>query len=172
MLKKIILVLGSVGVLMASTFNLNETKSEVYYEAKKDQFFSTYTIIGINKGLSGSLVKYEDGYKGSLTVDAFSFITDSERRDSNVKEHLNSDKYKFITFEYVLDKNIVKGTIHINGVSKKISFPVVVKEDKSELLVSGKITIKYSDFNIETPSNLILTAHDDLVIGAKLYFNK
>ena len=32
------------------------------------------------------------------------------------------------------------------------------------------LSIKYSDFGVETPSNIILSAHEDLVIGAKLYF--
>ena len=60
----------------------------------------------------------------------------------------------------------------INGVSKEIAFPVRMSEENGQLFVEGNITIKYTDFNMETPSNLILSAHDDLVIGAKLYFNK
>ena len=172
MVKKIALVLASAVVLMAGDITLDTTKSEVFYEAKKDQFFSTYTILGMNKMLTGSLQKLPNGYRGKLSIDALSFVTDSERRDSSVKEHLHTDKYKLMTYQYELHNSEASGTMTINGVSKELIFPVHINEDNNQLFVEGNITIKYSDFNIEAPSNLILSAHDDLVIGAKLYFDK
>ena len=172
MIKKIVLVLVSAVVLIAGDFSLNKSKSEVYYEAKKDQFFSTYTILGLNKGLSGTLQKLPKGYRGVLNVNSFSFLTDDKRRDNNVKEHLNSDKHKLIVYRFELHDNVAAGNMTINGVTKEISFPVKMEENDVYLSVEGNITIKYSDFDVETPSNLILSAHDDLVIGAKLHFNK
>lgn len=44
MVKKIALFLATSIALMAGSLTLDSTKSEVYYQAKKDQFFSTYTI--------------------------------------------------------------------------------------------------------------------------------
>ena len=172
MVRKIALLWVSAVAVMAGELTLDTSKSEVFYEAKKDQFFSTYTIVGVNNGLSGSLQKLPNGYRGTLSVEAFSFVTDSESRDSNVKEHLHSEKYKLITYKYELHNNQASGTMRINGVSKEIVFPVHIDEKNNQLFVEGNITIKYSDFNVETPSNLILSAHDDLIIGAKLYFEK
>ena len=172
MVKKIVLVLASAVVLMAGDMTLDTTKSEVFYEAKKDQFFSTYTILGINKMLTGSLQKLPNGYRGKLSIDALSFVTDSERRDSSVKEHLHTDKSKLMTYQYELHNSEASGTMTINGVSKELTFPVHIKEENNQMFVEGNITVKYSDFNMEAPSNLILSAHDDLVIGAKLYFDK
>ena len=172
MIKKIALLAVSTLALVAGDYTLDTSKSEAYYEAKKDQFFSTYTILGVNRGLSGSLQKLTNGYSGELNVDVFGFDSEDSRRDGNVEEHLNGETYKFMTYNYVLQDNEASGTMTINGVSKEIAFPVEMKEEQGQLFVEGNITIKYTDFGLETPSNLILSAHDDLVIGAKLYFNK
>ncbi len=172
MVKKIALLLASTVILMAGELVLDTSKSEAYYEAKKDQFFSTYTILAINKGLNGSLVKLPGGYRGSLSIDVFSFDSKDERRDDNVEGYLNAENYKLMTYKYELRDKEARGIMTINGVSKTITFPVTMKEENAQLFVEGNITIKYTDFGIETPSNLILSAHDDLVIGAKLYFNK
>ena len=157
--------------LGASDFTLDTSKSEVYYEAKKEQFFNTYTILGINRGLSGSLEKTEHGYKGELSIDVFMFDSDDSYRDDNVEEYLNVDTHKLMTYDYEIRDNTVVGDMKINGVTKKIAFPVTLKDENSQLFVEGNISIKYSDFNVETPSNFFLRAHEDLVIGAKLYFN-
>ena len=154
-----------------SDFTLDTSKSEVYYEAKKEQFFNTYTILGINRGLSGSLEKTEHGYKGELSIDVFMFDSDDSYRDDNVEEYLNVDTHKLMTYDYEIRDNTVVGDMKINGVTKKIAFPVTLKDENSQLFVEGNISIKYSDFNVETPSNFFLRAHEDLVIGAKLYFN-
>ena len=49
MLKKIVLVLAAATVLAAGDLTLDAAKSEVFYEAKKDMFFGTYTVIGVNR---------------------------------------------------------------------------------------------------------------------------
>ena len=172
MVRKTILLLASTVVLMADDMTLDTTKSEVFYEAKKDQFFSTYTVLGINKMLTGSLQRLPNGYRGELTVHARAFVTDSTRRDSSVKEYLHTDTYRLMTYRYELHNGKASGTMRINGVRKELTFPVHMSEVGNQLSVEGNITVKYSDFNIETPSNLVLSAHDDLVIGAKLYFDK
>lgn len=172
MIKKIVLLVVSTLALVAGDYTLDTGKSEAYYEARKDQFFSTYTILGVNHGLTGSLVELPSGYRGELSVDVFSFDSDDTRRDGNVEEHLNGETYKFVTYKYALYDNEASGTMTINGVSKEISFPVTMQEKDGKLFVEGNISIKYSDFGMETPSNLILSAYDDLIIGAKLYFNK
>ncbi|WP_345976135.1 YceI family protein [Sulfurimonas sp. HSL3-7] len=155
----------------ASDFTLDTNKSYVYYEAKKKQFFNTYPVRGINRGLSGSLEKRELGYKGKLRIDVFTFDSNDSYRDDNVEEYLNAETYKLMTYDYEIRENIAEGDMKINGVTKKITFPVTLKDENGQLFIEGNIRIRYSDFNIETPSNFFLRAHDDLVIGAKLYFN-
>ncbi len=172
MIKKIALFLVSTVVLIAGDYTLDSSKSEAYYEAKKDQFFSTYTILSVNKGLSGFLQELPNGHRGELNVDVYAFDSDDTRRDENVEEELNAETFKAITYKYELHDNEAKGMMTINGVSQEIVFPVEMSEADGQLLVEGNITIKYTDFNIETPSNFILSAHDDLLIGARLYFNK
>jgi len=155
----------------ASDFTLDTSKSYVYYKAKKKQFFNTYPILGINRGVSGSLEKRELGYKGKLTIDVSTFDSDDSYRDDNVAEYLNAETHKFMTYDYEIRENLAEGDMKINGVTKKTTFPVTLKDENGQLFIEGNISIKYSDFNIETPSNFFLRAHEDLVIGAKLYFN-
>lgn len=172
MVKKMTLLLASTLIMFASDYTLDTTKSEVYYDAKKEQFFSTHTVIGINKGLSGTLEKSDGELYGKLNIDVLKFDSDSSKRDSNVAEHMNAETHPFVTYSYMIADNRASGTMMVNGVSKEISFPVVIQEKDGELFVEGNISIKYSDFGMETPGNFILSAHDDLVIGARLYFNK
>ena len=121
--------------------------------------------------MSGSLEKTELGYKGELSIDVFTFDSDDSYRDDNVEEYLNVDTHKLMIYDYEIRDNTVVGDMKINGVTKKIAFPVTLKDENSQLFVEGNISIKYSDFNVETPSTFFLRAHEDLVIGAKLYFN-
>ena len=172
MVKKIVFLLASVIMALASEYTLDTSKSEVYYDAKKDQFFSTYTVIGLNKTLSGSLQTAGATLKGNLKIDVLKFVSDSEKRDENVAEHMNAPTQPFVTFTYIIANNTARGEMSINGVTQNISFPVSIKESASELSVDGNITVKYTDFGMETPSNFILSAHDELVIGARLYFKK
>lgn len=172
MLKKITLLLASTLIMFASDYTLDTTKSEVYYDAKKEQFFSTHTVIGVNKGLSGSLKKTNGKLYGKLKIDVLKFDSEDSRRDGNVAEHMNAKTHPFVTYNYTITNNRASGMMMVNGVTKKISFPVVIEEKGGKLFVKGNISLKYNDFGMETPGNLILSAHDDLVIGARLYFNK
>jgi polyisoprenoid-binding protein YceI len=155
----------------ASDFTLDTNRSYVYYEAKKKQFLNTYPVRGVNRGLSGSLEKSELGYKGTLSIDVLTFDSDDSYRDDNVEEYLNAETYKLMTYDYEIRENLAEGDMEINGVTKKITFPVTLKDENGQLFIEGNISIKFNDFNIETPSNFFLRAHEDLIIGAKLYFS-
>ena len=172
-MKKIVLTLMlSLSMLMASEYKLDQSKSKVYYDAKKDQFFSTYKIHGENTALSGFVNLDNNNIKGELYIDASKFTTDSSTRDSNVADDLNSATHPKITFIYEIKKGKASGIMSVNGVSKELTFDVIVEDQEKAVSISGEILIKYTDFGLETPSNLILSAHDTLTIGANLSFNK
>ena len=172
MLKVVVVLMTSWVLMFGAEYKLDESNSNVYYEAKKDQFFSTYTMLGINKLLSGVLVKEGDSISGELSIKANGFVTDSSKRDSNVAEHLNSETKPLISFVYTIEKMIANGVMIVNGISKELTFPVVINEDESQIQIDGNITVKYTDFGLEAPSNFILSAHEELVIGANLNFQK
>ena len=172
MLKVVVVLMTSWALTFGAEYKLDENSSNVYYEAKKDQFFSTYTMLGINKLLSGVLVKEGDSISGELSIKANGFVTDSSTRDGNVAEHLNSETKPLISFVYAIKDMQANGVMIVNGVSKELTFPVVMSEDETQIQVDGNITVKYADFGMEAPSNFILSAHEDLVIGAKLHFKK
>lgn len=172
MLKVIVVLMTSWVLMFGTEYKLDEENSNVYYEAKKDQFFSTYTMLAINKLISGSLVKEGDTFRGDLSIKANGFVTDSEKRDENVAEHLNSETKPLISFIYTINDMVANGEMIVNGVSKELSFPVVINEDKTQIQIDGNITVKYTDFGMKAPSNFILFGHEELIIGAKLHFQK
>lgn len=166
------LLIASAFSALAGDYTLDNTASEVYYEAKKEQFWSTHIILAKNSAIEGTLTESAGALGGKLIIDVMKFDSDNSMRDSNVEEHLNAEKYPNITYDYNLKNNQASGMMMVNGVRKEISFPVRMKEEGDTLYVEGNISIKYSDFGLETPSNLILSAHEDLVIGAKLHFKR
>ncbi len=169
---KLWLLLASLSIVLADDFVLDVNRSKAYYVAKKEQFFGTYTVVGSNKNLNGSLKRFSNGYKGIVKIDAASFESGNSFRDGHVREYLDAKKHKQIIYRYRLANDKSSGIITIKGVEKKIMFPVVVQETKDRIVVEGNVTVKYSDFGIETPSNIFLKAHEDLTIGAILYFDK
>ncbi len=171
-MKKIALLLASTIVMMASDYTLDNTKSEAYYEAKKEQFWSTHIILATNKGLEGTLKEDGEALHGTLNIDVFKFDSDSSKRESSVEDHLHAKEYPVITYDYTIFNNQASGKMTVNGVTKVLTFPVQMNKTADTLSIDGNISIKFSDFNVETPNNLILSAHEDLIIGARLYFKK
>lgn len=156
---------------MASDLLLDANLSKAYYIAKKDQFFGTYTVEGKSDKLRGSLQRTSNGYRGDLYIEAASFESGNFLRDKHVREYLHARKYRQISCSYDIRNNEATALLKVNGVSRRVVFPVVVERTDRYLLIEGNVSVKYSDFGIETPSNIILKAHDDLTIGARLYFD-
>lgn len=61
------------------------------------------------------------------------------------------------------------GDFTIAGVTRKVSFPVKVIQSGNQINFQGEVPIKFSDFNIVTPTNFmgLIKTHDD----AKIVFN-
>lgn len=150
-----------------------QNKSFAFYEAKKKQFFMTFDVISTSKTISGDLSKKDGICKGSIKIDARDFDSKNKIRDSHVKnDYLNTNKHPFITYSFEIVDNTTKGVISVNGVEKEISFPLNISVQEDIVSLDGKIEVKYSDFGIKTPANFILSAFDELNIGAKLFLKR
>lgn len=172
MIRGLLIVVVIMTALFGTEFKVAE-HSFGFYEAKKEQFFSTYEIRGVSKAVRGRVSKRNGTYTGFVRIDAGSFKSGSGMRDTHVREdYLQADIHPYITQTFTVSNGTAKGTITINGVAKKIAFPVEVVEEESGVIISGKAKVRYSDFNIKTPSNLILSAHEELFIGATLFLEQ
>ncbi len=173
MLRYIMSVILVVAVAFGSSEFYVAKHSFAFYEAKKEQFFSTLEIRGISRIVTGRAKKEGDAYRGELKIDARQFESGSGMRDSHVREkYLHTGSYPYITYVFTLSDGVSSGDITVHGVTKKVTFPIDVSESNGSLIVTGTVRVKYEDFGIETPSNLILRAHDDLLIGATLFLEE
>lgn len=166
--------------IYASNYRLNSESSNSYFKAVSDvMFFGSDTIIGINKNINGSLTKKEHTLNGFVEIDGASFDTQNSKRDSHIKEILNYDKFQKISFKIdseTKSEDIVylNGVLKLNGIEKPISIKVDKTISDNSLVYKGYTSIKYSDFNIKTPTlaGFIKKAKKSVEIGAKLVFIK
>lgn len=171
MLRHLILTSAMIGALMAGEYKV-QNNSFAYYQAKKEQFWLTIDIEGVSKSVTGNISENGGIYKGTIKIDASAFKSGDRMRDSHVSEdYLHSDKHPFITYKFEAQNGNSKGTMKVNGVEKQVSFPVKIAMENNQVAIEGEVRVKYTDFNIQTPANFILKAHEDLVIGAKLFFS-
>lgn len=152
-------------------YKINDN-SFAFYKAKKTQFWMTFDIEGISKTVTGSINKDENTCKGSIKIDIQDFDSQSKIRNEHVRDkYLNVSKYPFITYDFEITDGVSKGVLNVSGAEKQVSFPVKIAMENNQVAIEGEVRVKYTDFNIQTPANFILKAHEDLVIGAKLFFS-
>lgn len=169
MFKYLILTSSMIGALMAGEYTIQD-KSFSFYEAKKEQFWTTHDIKGISKYLTGTVSEKNGKYEGFIKIDARKFTSDDDMRDAHVREdYLKANAHPYITYKFKVINSISIGTINVNGIDKQVSFPIDITQEGENIVFYGKIRVRYTDFGIKTPSNFILSAHEDLTIGAKLF---
>lgn len=112
----------------------------------------------------------------SLTVEmpAESLKSGTKGLDKHAYEALKTSQYQIVKFTLrevtgsgsSLEAN---GDLTIAGVTKKTSFPVKVSQSGNQINFQGEVPIKFSDFNIVTPTNFmgLIKTHDD----ARIVFN-
>lgn len=181
-MKKFILVLMVfVANLFASgNYTIDENSSNAYFKSQADiLFFVDDEIIGVNRKLSGSLIVENENINGKILIDSSMFSSQNETRDTHISEILNYQKFNHIIIDIeeevlVDDKLYLKTKLFINGVSKRVDIEVKKKDEKDILTYTGKVFVKYSDFNIEAPTiaGFIKKAKDSLEIGARVIFKR
>ena len=114
--------------------------------------------------------------RGSIEVSIADFISDNKKRDVNMYETMESDKFPKATFDIkeVVVKGgenvILKGSMTMHGVTKAMSFEGSVSEEGSKIHIKAKNTMKMSDFGVTPPKMVFLTVRDqvDLSIDVSL----
>ena len=96
-----------------------------------------------------------------------SFDSQNANRDSHMIEAVEGIKFPQVTFNSTsVNTNgselTVEGDLVFHGISKKISFSVKLKQNKSELIAEGAFEVKMSDHKIDKPT-LMAIPSDDLI---------
>ncbi len=127
-------------------------------------------VTGESSAISGNIVLNKDtkvAESATISIDANSFKTDKELRDTNVKKMvLRTDEpgNETITFEMTsvegspeksLDKSVsvkINGNLKIAGKTKPVTFAgEATMSTDGKLTVSASTTLQYEDFGISVP---------------------
>ncbi len=168
-MKKIVIVLSALFVLTAFTthvdkYTVDVTKSKLVWKAEK--------VTGGHDGhvsLKSGNVFMDHGKiaKASFVVDMNTITNDdikSEKYSNKLVGHLKSEdffnvkKHPEVSFDMIKATPVsngkfdVFGNITIKGIKAVISFPMMLKESKSELEVSGTFSFDRTKFDIKYDS--------------------
>lgn len=116
--------------------------------------------------------------KGTMEVSIADFISDNAKRDSNMRETMESDKFPKASFEIkeVIPKGgdnvTLKGMMSIHGVSKPLSFEGSVNEEGSKVRIRAKSSMKMSDYGITPPKMVFLTVRDQVDLNVDVVLKR
>lgn len=112
----------------------------------------------------------------SLTVEmhAESISSGTKGLDKHAYESLQTSLHPIVKFTLREIKEVensveARGDFQIAGVTRQVVFPVKIEQIGNQVNFQGEIPIKFSDFEIVTPTNFmgIVKTHDD----ARILFN-
>ena len=119
--------------------------------------------IGVSNDLNGNVFidKNNSKYQVDLNVPLISFSSNNSNRDSNMLIHTEAFSYPEVIFKstnIVLNQNsaMVEGDLLFHGITKKIKTSATID------IANGSFIINLKDFNIETPT-LMLIKIDDII---------
>lgn len=116
--------------------------------------------------------------RGSIEVSIGDFISDNKKRDANMYEAMESDKFPKASFEIkeVLSKGgenvTLKGMMSLHGVTKPMNFEGSVSEEGSKVRIKAKSTMKMSDFGINPPKMVFLTVRDQVDLSVDMVLKR
>ena len=111
----------------------------------------------------------------SVSVETKTVNTEIDVRDKSLltAEYLDAEKYPLISFTSKKitatanpDVFLIKGTIHLKGIDKDISFPFKVMQKEAGLLFTGSCKILRRDFKIGVGS---LVLSDNITISLSVF---
>lgn len=116
--------------------------------------------------------------RGSMDVSVADFMSDNAKRDVNMHETMESDKFPKASYEIkeVIAKGgdnvTLKGTLSMHGVTKPLSFEGSVSEEGSKVRIKAKSSMKMSDFGINPPKMVFLTVRDQVDLNVDVVLKR
>lgn len=140
------------------------------------EVFGDSTIDPVFKKATSKLSMEESAasLRGSIEVSIVDFISDNKKRDTNMHEAMESDKFPKATFDIkeVVAKSgdnvTLKGMMNLHGVTKPMSFEGTVNEEGSKVHIKAKSSMKMSDFGITPPKMVFLVVRDQVDLNVDI----
>jgi len=131
---------------------------------------------GTSKSVN-SIILYDKATKtikqAAAVVKVETFDSQNANRDSHMLEVLNTLKYPNVSFQSTnvdLTKKEVEGYLTFHHVKKKISFPFTFKQTSGKLIVKANFIVKMSDYDIESPSLMMISADDEIKMELEMTY--
>lgn len=109
-----------------------------------------------------------------VQMQAESLTSGTKGLDRHAYESLDTSRFPIVKFSLQELKGVgdsweARGDFIISGVTRQVVFPVKIEQIGNQVNFQGEIPIKFSDFEIVTPTNFfgIVKTHDD----ARILFN-
>lgn len=156
--------------------------------ADKSKSTVTYSMVhpmhkwdGVSRDVNAAMI-YDEATKQiqnvAVAIRVASFDSQNQNRDSHMVETLDGIKYPNVTFTSQDIKPNADGTLTVNGkltfhnVTKPITVQVTRREAGNQLMMTGKLDLKLTDYAIERPSLLGIATEDQFTLAFALAFTK
>lgn len=178
-MKMLSIMLCLMTALWSGEYRVVSEQSNAYYRAGTSLLLvGSDEIVGINPALEGWIADGYDG--GEIMLDAMRFDSENATRDDHIREILDVEHNPVIRFsvkalEGIDEGRSGSGTLHgvlmVRDVGKTVAFPLQWKRDADALMLQGKTSVSYADFNITPPSlgwGIVKQAVDKVEVGARV----
>lgn len=183
-------------VTLAMVFVMTYSTALIAQNYKLDPSNSNLIVFGTSnlhdweikaESQQGNLVLNSDNDIKSLqiSIEAEGLKSGKSGMDKNTYKALNTKSYKTIEFKYTKTTSIdkkddnsykltIQGDLKVNGVTKNISMTIDVQVTNNNVTLTGKKTIKMTEFEVEPPTALLGTIKtgDEVTISFNSKFNK
>lgn len=149
----------------SGTWQVTNT-SQVGYRVDEVLFGQNVTAVGRTNAVTGSLV-IDDGVvtSGQFVVDMTTVKSDEPKRDAQFESRI-MDVINYPTATFVLSSpitlaptstttpttNTASGELTLRGITKPVSVSVVGEVRDGRIVVTGELTVTFSDWEIPNPS--------------------
>jgi len=156
-------------------------KAQVYFSDQGEVNFHSETGIHGFTGTSNHLTGQIDLAKNTVDffVDLETLDTGNGKRDRDMRETLETDKYPFAEFFGMLTSDFdstsddpqevsVTGTFTLHGIEKQIEVNGMIQKNDTGLMVKAAWTLRLEDYNIKPPRLLFIKVAQEQKINFEI----
>lgn len=157
------------------------------YRVEEVLFGQSTTAVGRTARITGSLeIQGTKLTAAEFSVDVATITSDETRRDNKFRgDIMDAERFPKATFTLTnpvdlesipADKvEITKqatGELTLKATKRTVTFDVTARRNGEKIEVNGSIPVKFSDYNIDNPSNPVVTTEDNGKVEFLLVFSK
>lgn len=177
-MKRVLLLMVLLGVFIRVTaqqrYEINSNKSEISYAANH----KLHAWDAVNSKVKGIAIVSEERNeieRLALLLNVRDFDSKNSSRDAHSLEVLEAIRFPTIKFyatsiELNGSSTTIDGTLNFHGIDGKISVLTQFKKIGDELILSGKFSIKPTDYKMDLPVFMLMPIDDRLEISFDLVF--